>query len=145
MIAHQHGIAIGRGLGGGVGGQIAAGAGLVLHDDTLPQRCGHGLGQGAGDEVGAAAGGEGGEDAQGPGGKSRLGQCWQRRQRGQQVSPAHYSAASAAGFPPAQTRPGTSSVPSMMRRAVRSMPAQATSSAPFIAIGTSITPPGWRI
>jgi hypothetical protein len=63
--AQQQRVAVGRGLGDRVGGDVAAGAGLVLDDDGAAQRGAHADGQRAGQRIGRAAGGRADQDAHG--------------------------------------------------------------------------------
>ena len=53
--AEQHGVAVGRGMGRGVVGDVAAGAALVLDDDLLAPHLRQAAGGDAGGGVGAAA------------------------------------------------------------------------------------------
>jgi hypothetical protein len=81
--AQQQRVAVGRGLGDRVGGDVAARAGLVLDDDGAAQRGTHADGQRARQRVGRAAGGRADEDTHGrvadlragTGGKGQCGQC----------------------------------------------------------------------
>jgi hypothetical protein len=61
---HQR-VAIGRGLGHEFSRQGSTGAGLVVHDDWLFERCGQALANGAGHGVVGATGGGGHHDGDG--------------------------------------------------------------------------------
>ena len=63
--AHQHGEAVRRRAGGGLGGDHAVGAGAVLHHHGLAEPGRHDLGHGARDQVAGAAGREAHQDAGG--------------------------------------------------------------------------------
>ena len=65
----QQRVAIGLGLGNGIAGHHAAGAGLVVHDDRLPQRFAELLRDGARGQVRNAARAEGNDDPDRPRGK----------------------------------------------------------------------------
>jgi hypothetical protein len=72
-IAHQQqGVAVGGGLGRGLAGHDASGAGPVIHQHRLPQAPGHLLGHGAGRQVGNATWAEGHQQGDRPVGKARL-------------------------------------------------------------------------
>ena len=94
-VAHQQqGVAVGRGLGHGLAGVDAAGAGPVVHHHRLAQLGGQALAQRAGGQVGDAAGSEGHEQRQRPLREGRglgTGAGRQRRQaarRAQDAEPA---------------------------------------------------------
>jgi len=71
----DEGVAVGRGLGGGVDADHRARAGLVVDDHRLAQRLRQLRADEARDEVGGAAGGEGHDHADRPGGPCALRAC----------------------------------------------------------------------
>ena len=72
--AHEQRVAVGRRTCGGHGADVAARAGLVVHDHGLAQLLLQRLGDDARQDVGGAASGEGHEDGDGLAGEAVLGQ-----------------------------------------------------------------------